>query len=320
MREITIVVDAPNRADVLVRRQLPAFSRRQVRELFAAGRVLVNGRLARKGTSVGAGDTLIVELSEAENAERPLTDTTLAIDVLFEDSDLILLDKPAGVPTLPLRIGERGTLANYLATRYPDSPVAGSAFDSGLVHRLDTGTSGVILAARTVEAYRHLRHQFRTLKVGKTYLALVHGDLRASDTIDTPIAHATQTKRMEVQPTARDAARSKARPAVTTFRPVKRFGTATLVAVRIQTGVRHQVRVHLASIRHPIVGDDLYASNACRSAGDAPWTGRPLLHARRLRFTHPADGRVVRIVAPMPADLQGVLARLETSSSARSSP
>jgi 23S rRNA pseudouridine1911/1915/1917 synthase len=293
-----------------------------VRELFEAGRVRVNGRLARKGDSVGEGDTLRIELSDAEAAPRPLPDTELAIDVLFEDPDLVALNKPAGIPTLPLRIGERGTLANFLATRYPDSTTVGGAFESGLVHRLDTGTSGVILAARTPEAYRQLRGQFWRREVSKSYLALVHGSLKASATIDVPIAHAAHNvRRMEVPSAKEEAARSKARPAITAFRPVRRFGRATLVAVRIHTGVRHQIRVHLATIRHPIVGDDLYAQSASNAASpDRLETDRPLLHARRLRFAHPTDGRLVRIVAPLPADLRAVLARLGGSDRDRSSP
>ena len=316
-RAITIV--APEgmrtRAEVLVRRHLPALSRRQVHELFEAGRVRINRHLARKGSSAGAGDTLTVELPEAERRDRALPDTSLAIDVLFEDAELVALNKPAGVPTLPLRIGERGTLANVLAARYPDAPIVGSASESGLVHRLDTGTSGVILAARTPEAYRHLRHQFRKRQVGKTYLALVHGDVDAAETIDVPIAHvARNARRMEAHFTREGAVRSRARTAVTMFRPVKRFGDFTLVAVRIRTGVRHQIRVHLAAMRHSIVGDDLYASPAAVSRSrDLRLGGRPLLHARRIRFTHPTDRRPVRIAAPMPTDLREVLARLEAS-------
>jgi 23S rRNA pseudouridine1911/1915/1917 synthase len=307
----------PTRADVVVRRELPFLSRRQVRELFSEGRVRINGQRARKGSNVGGADRLTVELSERETSDRPLPDTALTIDVLFEDSQLIALDKPAGVPTLPLRVGERGTVANFLAARYPDSPLAGGAFECGLVHRLDTGTSGVILAARTMGAYRHLRDQFRKRQVGKSYLALVHGDLAVSHRVEAPIAHAAHnTQRMEVHFTSRGAARSRARPAVTMLRPVKRFGDVTLVAVRIRTGVRHQVRVHLASVRHPIVGDELYASAVGAAANvDVPRASRPLLHARSLRFRHPADGRLVRIVAPIPTDLQTVLTRSEASGS-----
>lgn len=319
--EVTLAApdNMTTRADVLVRRQLPALSRRQVRELFAAGRVRVNGRLARKGSVVGPGDTLHVGLSEAEGLARPLPDTAQAIEVLFEDPQLVALDKPGGVPTLPLHVGEHGTLANFLAARYPDSTIVGGAFESGLVHRLDTGTSGVILAARTAAAYRHLRGQFRRREVGKSYLALVHGDMHASTTIEAPIAHAARnSRRMEAHFTREGAARSKARTAVTVCRPVKRFGRATLVAVRIPTGVRHQIRVHLASIRHPVVGDDLYGrSDPVSASHDVLWTNRPLLHARRLRLAHPTDGRLVRIVAPLPTDLREVLARLGGSSPGR---
>jgi 23S rRNA pseudouridine1911/1915/1917 synthase len=155
--------------------------------------------------------------------------------------------------------------------------------------------------------------------VGKSYLALVHGNLTTSGTIESPIAHAAgNAKRMEVHITRQSAERAKARPAVTRFHPVKGFGEMTLVGVRIRTGVRHQVRVHLASIRHPIVGDELYAPAAAASARhDVP--RRLLLHARQLRFTHPNNGKPVRLVASMPADLRLFLALLEEvwSSSSR---
>lgn len=314
--QITIVVPegVSARADVLVRARLPTLSRRQVRELFAAGRIRINGHFARKGSKADAGNTLTVDLPEEERTAHPAPDATLTIEVLFEDPDLVALDKPGGIPTLPLRVGERGTLANFLATRYPDSATVGGSLEAGLVHRLDTGTSGVILAARGAEAYRHLRDQFRKGEIGKSYIALVWGDLNSSGRIESSIAHAApDARRMEAHCSKDSAVRSRARPAVTRFRPVKRYAGVTLIAVRILTGVRHQIRVHLASIGHPIVGDDLYATRTLQPP-HAQWTNRPFLHARSLSFTHPKQGRRVRIVAPIPADMRATLNRLEESS------
>jgi len=310
---------APSRADVLLHSQLPSLSRRQVRELFASGRVRINDGLARKGSAVHAGDIVDVDLSEAERT-GPVPDDHLTIDVLFEDAALVALNKPAGVPTLPLRVGERGTVANFLTARYPDSPLRTARFEAGLVHRLDTGTSGLILAARTVDAYHHLRDQFRRHRVVKSYLALVQGLLPGSRTIHSPIAHSERdARRMEIHSRAGSPRRGKAHAAKTRFHPVKRFGKTTLVAVQIRTGVRHQIRLHLASIRHPIVGDDVYIGPADSPASGDESSDRLLLHARRVRFTHPSDGRTMRIVAPLSADFESALKRLEAQSSSGSS-
>jgi 23S rRNA pseudouridine1911/1915/1917 synthase len=293
-RRLTVPSDAaPQRLDRFLAGTLPSGSRRTAQRAIALGQVQVNGRPARKGESVRAGDAVTLpEDLWAPAALQP--NPRLQIPVLYEDAAVIAVDKPAGVPSHALRAEETETVANFLLARFPElASIGAAAFEPGLVHRLDTATSGVLLAARTAAAFRSLRRQFRDHSVEKEYRAVVEGDVRRAGEIHTPIAHAAHNRR-KMRVVAVGTARARA--AETSYRPVERFGHATLLAVQIRTGVMHQIRVHLASIGHPVVGDALYG----RAGGlHAP---RHLLHASRLGLTHPANGRRLEIRSPLPAD------------------
>jgi 23S rRNA pseudouridine1911/1915/1917 synthase len=212
-----------------------------------------------------------------------------------------------------LRPSDHGTVANFLIARYPEMRAVGdSPGDAGLVHRLDNETSGVLLAARTAEAHRFLRRQFREQRTTKEYLALVVGNLGESGRVDTPIAHQPRRpRRMCVCPDKAQALAYGARPAVTRYRPIEKFGSATLVEVGIETGVRHQIRVHLASIGHPVLGDPTYGGHPTPQEPTAP---RTMLHACRLRFRHPLTGRLLTVDAPLPADFRAVFEGLRNAS------
>jgi 23S rRNA pseudouridine1911/1915/1917 synthase len=285
------------RLDQFLVRHLAGCSRRQARLAIESGAVLVNGRRGRKGQAVKPGDVVRADRTafDAPLAAEPI----LALPVLYEDADLVAVEKPAGMPAVALRVGDRNTVANFLVTRYPEMrSVGAAAFESGLVHRLDTGTSGVLLAARNQTAWRHLRSQFRRSDVDKLYLAVVAGEVRLGGTISLPIAHAPhRRRRMRACRDVDQASSLGARRAVTRYLPLRRLRGATLVGVRIPTGVRHQIRVHLAAIGHPVLGDPIYADRS--AAGAAP---RMLLHAARLGVIHPIDGRRIVVRSRLPAE------------------
>jgi 23S rRNA pseudouridine1911/1915/1917 synthase len=287
------------RLDLFLTQQVPGCSRRTAQRAIAAGEVRINGRRARKGDRVSADDQLqVTEELYAPPVLQP--NPQLALHVLYEDDAVIVVDKPAGMPSHALRAHESDTVANFLLARDPDLARIGNGDrEAGLVHRLDTDTSGVLLAARTTAAHRALRQQFALHQVLKEYLVLVEGRVAAPGVVRTPIAHDRHNRRK-----MRVALRPEpgAREAVTHFRPIEAWDDRTLLVVQIPTGVTHQIRVHLASIGHPIVGDRLYGS----ATQVAP---RQLLHAAKLCFAHPTTGEPMQISSPLPTDFTKVLNR-----------
>jgi 23S rRNA pseudouridine1911/1915/1917 synthase len=308
--DITVPEGTTGRLDVFLARRT-GVSRRRVREWIRSGAVTVNDARTAKGRGVQPGDR--IRVADETVAGTGLTpEPTLAATLLWEDAEVVAALKPAGMPTHARRPTDHGTLANFLIAQHPELHAVGRVgLEAGVVHRLDTGTSGIVLAARTPRAYARLRQLFRAQRVEKEYHALVAGDVSAPGTINAPIAHAPRSaKRMRacLDP---DAARTlRARPASTSYRPLERFGSATLVAVRIRSGVRHQIRVHLAAAGHPLIGDPLYAR--ARSLGDAP-PGRLLLHASRVAFPHPVTGATIALEAPLPPDFVAALEALRRS-------
>jgi 23S rRNA pseudouridine1911/1915/1917 synthase len=280
----------PARLDACVRALAPELSRRLVRSLVAEGAVRVNGRPARKGDRVGEGD--VVELP----AIAPLApDPDVALAILYEDDAVVAVDKPGGMPAHALDPRQRGTLAGALLARHPELAHVGDPLAAGLVHRLDTGTSGVLLAARTADVHRALRAAFRRHEVTKRYAAIVAGLPRAGMRVDVALAHDPgDRRRMRVA-----RAGDRTWPARTVVGRVEAHGALALVDVEIETGVTHQVRVHLAHLGHPIVGDVLYGG----PSEPALAAGRHALHARLLAV----PSRGLAIEAPMPADLLALL-------------
>ena len=292
----------PMRLDAFLAHHVPHCSRRTAQRVIAAGEVRVNGQRARKAQSVAAGDT--VEVPDVLYASPQLQPNPhLVVPVLYEDAALIAIDKPAGMPSHALRAHETETAANFLLAHHPDlAGVGKSDKEPGLVHRLDTDTSGVLLAARTAAAYRAVRQQFSTRQVKKEYLAVVHGDVPTAGEVRAPITHDRHNRR---KMRACSATGPAARPAVTRYRPLQRFGAYALLAVEIPTGVMHQIRVHLAALGHPIVGDRLYGGVLCD--GDPP---RHLLHASRLTVVHPETGRPLTVECAPPADFAAFVRQL----------
>lgn len=276
----------------------------RARDAIAAGRVRVDGRRARKGDALSPGAHVCV--AEDAASESPVPQADLPLVVLHEDQEVFVLDKPAGHPSHPLRPNERGTLANALRARFPECAAASAdSRDGGLVHRLDTETSGAIAAARTPAAYRALRRAFGGREVDKRYLALVGGAPAEAGEIELPLsADPADDRRVVACGSATEARRRKARPALTRYRIIERLGRFALLEVQIVTGMRHQIRAHLAAVGAPVVGDLLYGGAAIGGLA------RQFLHARSLAFAHPSDMGQVAVVSPLPPDLEQMLASL----------
>ncbi len=291
---------------------LPELSRARARALLDEGQVRVNGRRMRKGDVVSAGDTVVIQGALPPQDFSPLPDPEVRFEVRHEDPAVLVVDKPAGVPTHPLRPDELGTLANGLVARYPETRDVGyRKREPGVLHRLDTDTSGLVVVARNAAAFDALRDSMRAGKVTKRYLALVEGRIAAEGSIDIPLVpHRKDPKRVEaVTEHVRLRAGTKTHPALTRYRPVRPLGDFTLFEVELESAFRHQVRVHLAAIGHPLVGDTLYRGP--RLPDDlGVKLERHFLHASEVVFVHPVTGAETRVTSPLPEDLAAVVGKL----------
>jgi len=294
--ERLVADEAGQRLDAFVAAACPALSRRLVQRVIDEGVVRVNGRAAAKGTRLCAGDR-VSGLDLPALAPEP----ALPIAIVHEDDDLVVLDKPGGVPSHALDPRQPGSAAGFVLGRWPETAEVGEALAPGLVHRLDTGTSGLLVVARTADMYARLREAFRARAVAKRYLALVAGRPPASLEMRTPLAHDSRDRRR--MRAARPDDRSW--PAETQLETLATAGDAALVALTMRTGVTHQLRVHCALAGFPVVGDALYGA-----AHPALPPGRHALHAAALSL--PAlDGRAPwTLLAPLPADLRALLTPL----------
>ncbi|HXJ37217.1 MAG TPA: RluA family pseudouridine synthase [Candidatus Eisenbacteria bacterium] len=284
-RAVRVEAGAPTRLDAFVRAELPHLSRRVARLLIDEGAVRVNGRFAAKGTSLAPGDEVL--LPEVPGLAP---DETGMLDVLYQDDRVLAVDKPGGIPGHALDPRERGTLASMLLARHPELAGIGDALAPGFVHRLDTGTSGVLLVGRTAEDHLALRSAFARHEVTKRYVAVVTGRPQAGRVIDAALAHDPRDRRRMIAARAGD----RAWPAATRIVETRGHGPWNLVTVEIRTGVTHQVRAHLALAGHPVAGDLLY--------GGAPADLAPLrhaLHAARLEL----PSWHLEVEAPLPDDL-----------------
>lgn len=299
------------RLDVFLVSVLAGQSRSHIQRLIKGGHVRVDGREAKSNQPVKTGQAVAVEVPE-------LIDPTpqgeaLPLPIVYQDRDLVVVDKPAGMVVHPAAGHASGTLVNALLHHVNDLSGIGGERRPGIVHRLDRGTSGLMVVAKHDVAHEHLARQFHDREVEKEYIALVWGDVQAGRRIDAPIGR-DPVNRKKMSARAR-----RSREAVTRIVRARRLGPAlTLVHVAIQTGRTHQIRVHLSAIGHPIVGDPVYGGVRRRVPGDlraVTHLDRPFLHAARLVFTHPIDGRRMEFESALPGDLQRVLDELEESPS-----
>ena len=286
--------DARKRLDQFLHERLPSYSRARLQDWIKAGRVLVNGSARRASYAVREGDAIAVDPAELTPLRAQAEEIPLRI--LYEDADLVAIDKPAGMVVHAGAGIHSGTLVNALLHHFSSlSSVAGD-LRPGIVHRLDRYTSGVLLVAKTDAAHRALAAQFAGREVRKIYLALVHGIVsREEGRIEKPIA------RDPVRRIRMTARLEHGRAAFTAWRVLRRWPAFTLLEVRIGTGRTHQIRVHLASIGHPVAGDRLYGAPA--QIEGMPPLGRFFLHAHRGTFHQPSSGNEIQVESPLAPEL-----------------
>lgn len=303
--------DVGARLDKLIVQKVPGLGRATAKRLFSEGRVkiLAGGegrpRRAAKGDVAGKDDVIDLELDEAEAASAAVPDTNTALTVVLETPHLIIADKPAGQPTAPLHPGERGTLANALLGRYPELASVGfSTREPGLCHRLDTGTSGLVLAARTKPAFVTLTTALKEGRLDKRYLVLCSAtDLPESGSIDIPLApHPKDRRRVYPCVHPRDVVRYAPRPATTAYQKLRESDGVALVEVRAPKAARHQIRAHFAAIGYPLLGDTLYGGPE-RPALE----GRHALHAHRIAWEGDKTVPAFTAESPLPANLAAIL-------------
>jgi 23S rRNA pseudouridine1911/1915/1917 synthase len=283
---------AGERLDVFIARRLPSLTRSRVQRLIASGDVLLEGARARAGQRLEAGQRVSVRVPAATDGD--VTPEAIPLDVIYEDADILAVNKPAGMTMHPAPGHARGTLVNAVLAHARDLSGVGGVLRPGIVHRLDRDTSGVVLVAKDDAAHHALARQLKDRTVEKVYLALVEGTPRpAEGAIDAPVARDPRNRQ-------RMAVVEGGRAALTAYRVVERLRGASLVEARPQTGRTHQIRVHFAAIGHPIVGDRLYGK-------PSPIVGRQFLHAARITFAHPRTGERITLEAPLPGDLRRAL-------------
>lgn len=294
-----------SRLDKYVAEELPELSRTYLQQLITDGAVLVDGFVRRPSFKVTPGEVVTVELPEVEETELLAED--IPLDVVYEDSDILMINKPAGLVVHPAAGHAHGTLVNAVLFHAPEISIQGST-RPGIIHRLDKDTSGIMVIAKSDRAQTSLVEQWQAREVEKKYLALVTGVVEEdSATINAPIGRSTANRqRMTTTRSGRDA--------VTHFAVLERFADCTLLDVTIETGRTHQIRVHLDFIAHPVVADTLYGNKVSARVADRLELQRQFLHAKSLSFGMPGSGEKRTFVAPLPADLQRVLDQLREDS------
>lgn len=303
--------DAGERLDSFIAKHVSGWSRSRIQRLIEDGEVLVNSQTKKSSYKIRFGDRIDVEL--VEPAVTSFEPENIPIDVVFEDADLIVVNKPAGLVVHPGAGVMSGTLANGLAYHFQSLSKRGGAVRPGIVHRLDKDTSGLIVVAKSEDIHEQLSEQFRERTVYKCYAGLVHGVVKEDNgKID--------------QPVARDPARRirmtvirGGRPALTLYQVRRRFDRFTLLDVEIKTGRTHQIRVHMRWLKHPVVGDTLYGDGRDKSVPDSKIRAailalnRPFLHAAKLAFVHPRTQQRLLFQSELPDDLRKFLDVLESN-------
>ena len=298
-------LDAGVRLDSYLAGHIPDWSRARIQRLIEDGDVLVNARVVKSSLKVKPGDVIDVELAARTTAA--FTPEPIPIDVVFEDEDLIVVNKPAGLVVHPGAGLSSGTLANALAYHFEQLSGRAGATRPGLVHRLDKDTSGLIVVAKKEDVHESLSDQFRDREVFKSYVALAHGRVKVdSGRIEQPLARDPHHR-------TRMAVVRGGRPALSLYRVRNRYDRFTLLDVEIKSGRTHQIRVHLQWIKHPVVGDETYGDGRDKTVQNVlvrtaiSKLGRLFLHAEKLRFRHPRTGESVRFNAPLPTELTSLL-------------
>ncbi|MEJ2760528.1 MAG: 23S rRNA pseudouridine(1911/1915/1917) synthase RluD [Gammaproteobacteria bacterium] len=295
------------RLDQAVSKLCPQHSRARIQGWIRAGRVTVDGRLLRQRERLHGGEEIRIE-AEYEEVQEGYGPEPLPLNVVFADAHILVLDKPAGLVVHPGAGNRRGTLLNALLHHYPELDLVPRA---GIVQRLDKDTSGLMVIARTPESHTRLVERLQQREITREYQAVVAGVLTAGGTVDAPLGrHPVQRTRMAV--------RDSGKAAVTHYRVLRRYRAHTHIQCRLETGRTHQIRVHMAHLRHPLVGDPVYGGRPRYPKGVTPALRellqsfpRQALHASRLALAHPVSNRPMAWESPLPVDMQRLLAALE---------
>ncbi len=303
MTNLTVPPEAAgHRLDAWLASRCPDLSRARLQSLIGSGHVTVNGRPVKAALRLGAG--MAVSLEVPPPADSELRPEAIPLTVLFEDDDLLALDKPSGLVVHPAAGHASGTLVNALLAHCPSLPGINGERRPGIVHRLDRDTSGVMVVAKTELAMRALVEAFKARAVRKEYAAMVWGTLAPpSGRAETLIGRSPRDrKKMSATP-------ASGRPAVTLYETTETLGPVSLLRIRIETGRTHQIRVHMAWLGHPVVGDVQYGRQpAGRLPGPLP--ARQMLHSERLSLAHPRTGKALTFTAPLPEDMRLLLESL----------
>lgn len=297
--------NAGERLDAFLASHIDGWSRSRLQRLIEDKDVLVNGQAAKPSYKLHEQDEIEVELTSLPS--QAFVPEDIPIEVIYEDDDVIVVNKPAGLVVHPAAGNNSGTLANALAFHFQTLSTAGGAARPGIVHRLDKDTSGLMVVAKNESAHEKLADQFRAREVRKSYVALVHGQV-ANDRgeIDQPIARDPRHR-------TRMAVVRGGRPALSLYRVRQRFQRFTLLDVELNTGRTHQIRVHLAWLKCPVAGDEIYGGGRDKTVTDPKVRGRlaklgrQFLHAEKLEFRHPETNEQLKFTAPLPAELMDLL-------------
>ncbi len=288
------------RLDRFLADRLPDSSRSFLQKLIKDGQVLVNGRSAKNGLKLQAGDQVSVEIPEPE--EPSIEPEDIPLDILYEDKDLLIVNKPKGMVVHPCPGHYSGTLVNAVMFHCSgDLSGINGVMRPGIVHRIDMNTTGSLVVCKNDLSHNSVAEQLKVHSITRRYRAIVHGNIREdSGTVDAPIGrHPVDRKKMAVN-------HKNGKEAVTHFRVLERFGSYTYVECELETGRTHQIRVHMASIGHPLVGDDVYGPAKCPFKGLQGQT----LHAMVLGFIHPSTGQYIEFTAPLPEYFEQLLTTL----------
>jgi len=289
---------------------MDGFTRSRIKTLFEDSRITVNRAAGKPGHKIRDQDS--IEVLVPPDRTHTVTAEAVELDILYEDSDIIVVNKPAGMTTHPGAGRSDGTLVNALLGHTKDLSLVGGPLRAGIVHRLDKDTTGAIVVAKNDYSHHALTAQFKDHTAGRTYMALVWGRVKDLEgMVDMPIGRDI-AHRTKISPRAR-----KKRSAVTHYKVLKRFALLTLLELKLETGRTHQIRVHMNAINHPVVGDQTYGRRVVppvmekETADLLKKLNRQCLHARTLGLTHPRTGKRMSFEAPLPRDFEEILETLE---------
>lgn len=302
--------EAKTRLDIFLLQRLPDLTRSRIKNLIEDGLVSLNDMPAKAGVKVKGGDEISITIPEPQPVKAE--PEKIPLDIIYEDKDIIVINKPPGLAVHPGAGRAKGTLVNALLYHCRDLSGIGGELRPGIVHRIDKDTSGVLVVAKNDKSHQFLAKQFKEHSIKRRYLAIVSGYVKKDEgTVDLPIGrHISERKKMSVRT-------RKGRRAVTHYRVLKRFPFHTLLEVILETGRTHQIRVHLSAIHHPVIGDPVYGKGNIPSGLSQKAIAliknlkRQALHAETLGIIHPETKEYLEFTVPLPSDMEAVIAALE---------